>query len=261
MTFISLAKPARREELLAGQPPRVRTSEEDRDGSNVNRLPGAAQRGLRGRVLLPVGADEAPGARALGVDHARVDGVDPDLLRPQLAGEDARNPVDGGLGAGVHRAVRRRDAADRRADVDDAAAFAQVLRGRLRGEEQAQYVDVEQPVKRLLSDGGERRELVDAGVVHQDVELSKDFDGGVDDALRALGPGDVAGDGHGLASRGLDGGDHFVGAGLAGGVVDTTDAPSAASDLAMPAPMPFDAPVTTATLPASLPMGVFLSDG
>src|SRR5882672_3130181 len=66
----------------------------------------------------------------------------------------------------------------------------------------------------------ESGELVDAGVVHQDVELSKDFDGGVDDALRALGPGDVAGDGHGLASHGLDGGDHFVGAGLAGGVVD-----------------------------------------
>src|SRR5438067_11655166 len=40
----------------------------------------------------------------------------------------------------------------------------------------------------------------------------------------------------------------------------TTDAPSAASDLAMAAPMPFDAPVTTATLPVSLPMGVsFLS--
>src|SRR5207245_9941349 len=105
-------------------------------------------------------------------------------------------------------------------DVDDAAAFAQVLRGRLRGEEQAQYVDVEQPVERLLSDGGERRELVDAGVVHQDVELSKDFDGGVDDGLRTLGPGDVAGDGHGLASRGLDGGAHLVGAGLPAGVVD-----------------------------------------
>src|SRR5260370_42498648 len=35
-----------------------------------------------------------------------------------------------------------------------------------------------------------------------------------------------------------------------------TAAPSASSDLAMTAPIPFDAPVTTATLPASLPMGV-----
>src|SRR6185437_1473624 len=34
----------------------------------------------------------------------------------------------------------------------------------------------------------------------------------------------------------------------------TTEAPSAASALAMPAPMPFDAPVTTATLPLSLLM-------
>src|SRR5471030_2394559 len=32
----------------------------------------------------------------------------------------------------------------------------------------------------------------------------------------------------------------------------TTDAPCAASALAMPAPMPFDAPVTRAALPASL---------
>src|SRR6267143_1716716 len=37
--------------------------------------------------------------------------------------------------------------------------------------------------------------------------------------------------------------------------------PSAASDLAMPAPMPFDAPVTTATLPASLPMGCSFQTG
>jgi hypothetical protein len=33
-----------------------------------------------------------------------------------------------------------------------------------------------------------------------------------------------------------------------------TDAPAAASDFAMAAPMPFDAPVTTATLPVALLM-------
>src|SRR6266852_5860128 len=81
--FCGLAKPARREELLAGQPPRVRASEEDRDGSDVSRLPGAAERGLRGAVLLTVGAYENPSAPQVAVDHARVDGVDPDLLRPQ----------------------------------------------------------------------------------------------------------------------------------------------------------------------------------
>src|SRR5260370_41238772 len=83
--------PARREELLAGQPPRVRAGQKDRDSRDVSRLPGAAQRSLRGRVLLEVGADEARGVRALGFDDAGVDGVDPDLLRPQLPGEDARD--------------------------------------------------------------------------------------------------------------------------------------------------------------------------
>ena len=51
--------PARREELLAGQPPRVRAGQEDRDSRDVSRLPDAAQRSLRGRVLLEGGADEA----------------------------------------------------------------------------------------------------------------------------------------------------------------------------------------------------------
>ena len=39
----------------------------------------------------------------------------------------------------------------------------------------------------------------------------------------------------------------------------TTDAPAAASDLAMAAPMPLEAPVTTATFPVSLFMGLFLA--
>src|SRR5205823_842554 len=38
----------------------------------------------------------------------------------------------------------------------------------------------------------------------------------------------------------------------------TTAAPSAASCLAMPAPIPFEAPVTTATFPASLLLSIFL---
>ena len=37
-----------------------------------------------------------------------------------------------------------------------------------------------------------------------------------------------------------------------------TDAPAAASDFAMAAPMPFGAPVTTATLPVSLLMVIVL---
>src|SRR5215510_1274929 len=38
----------------------------------------------------------------------------------------------------------------------------------------------------------------------------------------------------------------------------TTDAPSAANCLAMPAPIPFDAPVITATFPFSFPFFIFV---
>ena len=70
--------------------------------------------------------------------------------------------------------------------------------------------------------------------------------------LRVGGLGDVAVHGDGLAAGRRDGGDDRVRAGLAGGVVDDDRRPSAASALAMAAPMPLDAPVTTATLPVSL---------
>ena len=66
-------------------------------------------------------------------------------------------------------------------------------------------------------DGGE---LVDAGVVDEDVEAAEVLDGGVDDALGFGGLGDVATDGDGLATGGGDGDDDGVRAGLAGGVVD-----------------------------------------
>ena len=43
----------------------------------------------------------------------------------------------------------------------------------LRREDQAQHVQVELLVEVFGGDGFERRELVDAGVVHQDVELAE----------------------------------------------------------------------------------------
>ncbi len=108
--------------------------------------------------------------------------VDADLPRAELAREHA--------GDGVHRALawpsRRPSSAGVRrvtagADVDDAAALAEVLDGGLRGEQAAEHVDVEDPVEVLLGDRLERREGVDAGVVDQDVEAAIGLDRGVDD--------------------------------------------------------------------------------
>ena len=138
----------------------------------------------------------------------------------ELLGEHAGDGIDRALGAGVDRAVRRRHAADDGADVDDAGAFAEVLDRGLRGEQEAEDVDVEHLVEVFFGDGLDGRELVDAGVVDEDVEAAEVLDGGVDDALGLGGLGDVAADGDGLAAGGGDGGDDGVGAGLAGGVVD-----------------------------------------
>src|SRR6266850_2609958 len=72
----------------------------------------------------------------------------------------------------------------------------------------------------LFGEGIDGQELVDAGVVDQDVEVAEVLDGCVDEALSLSGLGDVAMDGDGFATGGGDGGDHRVGASLAGGVVD-----------------------------------------
>ena len=127
------------------------------------------------------------------------------FLGPSSLREHAGDGIDCALGGGVDRAVRRRNAADDRADVDDAAAFAEVLDGGLGGEQKAEHVDVEDLVVVLFGDGFDRRELVDAGVVDQDVEAAELLDGCVDDALRLGGLGDVAADGDGFAAGGGDG--------------------------------------------------------
>ena len=92
----------------------------------------------------------------------------------------------------------RCDTADHRADIDDAAALADVLEGRLGGQEQAQDIDVEHPVKLFFGKGFDRSELVNPGVVDQNVEPAVVLNGGVDDALGLGGLGDITTDSNGL---------------------------------------------------------------
>ena len=145
--------------------------EEDRGRSDVLRLADAAERRLRFDLLAEVALGDPGGVHALRLHHAGVDRVDADLARAQLLGQRPRDGIDGGLRGAVDRRVRRRQRAGDRADVDDAAAGgAEVLHRLLRGEEQPEDVQVELLVEVLLGDAFERGELVDAGVVHQDVE-------------------------------------------------------------------------------------------
>ena len=75
-------------------------------------------------------------------------------------------------------------------------------------------------VEMLRRDGLERRELVDARVVDEDVDRAERLDGLGDHAFHVFGIGQVAVDGDGFATLGDDGGDHAVGGLFAGAVVD-----------------------------------------
>ena len=130
------------------------------------------------------------------------------------------NGVNRALRPGVHRTVWRRQAADHRADVDDAGAFTEVFHGSLRGEQETEDVHVEDLVVVLFGEGIDGEELLDAGVVDEDVEVAEVLDGCVDEALSLSGLRDIATDGDGFATGGCDGGDHIVRTSLAGGVVD-----------------------------------------
>ena len=66
----------------------------------------------------------------------------------------------------------------------------------------------------------EGRELVNAGVIHQNVQLSIRSLGLGEEARDVPRFGDVGLDGDGLAAFLSDARDHGIGAGLAGGVID-----------------------------------------
>jgi hypothetical protein len=95
------------------------------------------------------------------------------LRGPQLLGERLGHGVDGRLGRAVDDAVGRRDGARDRADVDDTAARREMLDRLLRRENEPEHIQVEVLVKVLLGDVLERHELVDPGIVDEDVDAAE----------------------------------------------------------------------------------------
>jgi hypothetical protein len=120
--------------------------------SNIIHLTVTAKWDLGDNAFLEVRADEARGLDAFGVNHATVYGVDANLLCAKLFREDSRDGVDDVLGSGGDRAVRRRQAADDRTDIDDAGAFAKMLDCSLRGQQETEDVEVENFVVMLFGD-------------------------------------------------------------------------------------------------------------
>jgi len=95
------------------------------------------------------------------------------------------------LCASVNRTAWRCNAADDRTNVIMLPPLAEVLHCGLRGENETKHVNVEDPVELLFGDRFDRRELVDPGIVDEDVETTIALDCGIDDTLCLCDLGDV----------------------------------------------------------------------
>jgi len=123
------------------------------------------------------------------------------FLRSKFLCENTGDGFDRSLDAGINRTVRRGTAAHARSNINDAGVDAEVLDGRLRDKQKAEYVNVEYLVELVFRDRFNRRELIHAGVIHQDVEATVVLDGRIDDALGFGGLRDVTTYGNRFAAR------------------------------------------------------------
>src|SRR5215467_2129219 len=144
------AETAARENLFSGEPCGVVRGQKDGDRSDIADLPDAGQRGLTDNVFLEVRSEDSEAENAFGHDHAGIQRVNPNLPRPELARKHAGDGVNRALCAGVDRSVRRGGSAGDRTYIDYAAAFAEMLDRRLCGEQKAEHIDVEHPVKLIF---------------------------------------------------------------------------------------------------------------
>ena len=89
---------------------------------------------------------------SFGFHRTGIEGVDPDLSPPEFLGERAGDRVHRRFARAIHGPAWQGMARDEGAEVDDAAALAQVLDGGLRHQQQAEYVEIEVPVEILRRD-------------------------------------------------------------------------------------------------------------
>ena len=105
-------------EGFAGDPGRILRGEENRGWGDVLGLADPAERSLGQDSILEFTRDKTRCVEPLRLDHAGIDGVDANLARPKLLG-DERATLDGSFGAAIHRSGRRRESGRHRTYVDD----------------------------------------------------------------------------------------------------------------------------------------------
>src|SRR5258708_21777319 len=142
---------------------------------------------------------------------------DADIFWAELHGQDAGDDVDGGLGSAVDGAGGRGCEGDSGADVNDYAPVgSEVGNGGLGGEQKGFDVEVEVLIDVLDGDCFQWEELVDAGVVDEDVETAEGLDRRGDELGGLIWFGQIGLDGYGLAAFGLNAlGERFGGGGAA----------------------------------------------
>jgi hypothetical protein len=148
--------------------------QEDNCARHLDRLTDPAERDVCKDVLLEVRAGKR-GARSVGLDEGRGDGVDGDVVGAPLDRETARKVVYRRLRHAVDRFARERDHAGLRAHIDDAAEAPldhQPADG-LAGEEGALEVDADHVVEVGLRHVLCRAFRTHAGVVDEHVNLAE----------------------------------------------------------------------------------------
>lgn len=120
---------------------------------------------LRASIGLRKSLRRKPAAWTPYVITSRVDGIDADVPRPQLGGERCCGRIHCSL-RGIPHAARELET-----DIDDAPAGGiEMLRGRLRGQDQAEDMGVQMPPKCSSLRALKRPKLVDSRISHQDVD-------------------------------------------------------------------------------------------
>lgn len=136
-------------------------------------LPVAAEGGS-----LPLHLSELAICRIhVGVYRSRLNAVDGDSARAQVARPAARETRDRGLAGAIQSRARRNGAVRYdAADIDDATAVFHALRGLTRGEKHRAHVQIERPIEILFSRLFQRLESKHPGVVHENVQAAQGFD-------------------------------------------------------------------------------------
>jgi len=175
---------------------------------------------LRFHRLAPFSLSESGGTISFRVNHAGTHGVDANFARAKFFRENFRGGLDGCLRSAVHRRIWRRNDGGERTDVDDASALRPKMFGCfLRGEEQAEDVEIEVFVKVVGGNALDRGKLVDSGIVDKNIEPAEGFLGFGEEAYDVGFLGNVGLNRDGFAPLLLDFCDDAVGSFLAGRIV------------------------------------------